>query len=220
MGVLANFSDALEEGDELAGLIADLGYSSDQLEDPARGLSFMTDGPLDMRLDPSDGMSARDWLQKAKQTEIETVLRDYGEERFAGRIARRIVERRLAGELPSTTLELAQLIESSVPGKRGKIHPATRSFQAIRIRVNDELGELETLLDRATLGLKVGGRLGIISFHSLEDRIVKRRLGDRVSLGTFNWLSKKPILPSEEEVAENSRSRSAKLRIAEKKGER
>jgi 16S rRNA (cytosine1402-N4)-methyltransferase len=205
-------------GKPILGLMADLGFSSDQIEDSNRGLSFQADGALDMRLDPTRGVSAREYLQRVNERELEQVLRDFGEERFAGRIARVIVESRRNGTLPRTSVELAQLIRSSVPpamrhGRgRHSIHPATRSFQAIRIVVNQELEELDSLLNDVILEVRSGGRVAILSFHSLEDRRVK------LAFKREGWkaLTKKPMEADEGELKTNPRSRSAKLRIAEK----
>ncbi|MDR3605988.1 MAG: 16S rRNA (cytosine(1402)-N(4))-methyltransferase RsmH [Oligoflexia bacterium] len=196
------------------GLLADLGFSSDQIEDPERGLSFQADGPLDMRLDPTRGVSAREYLQRVTERELEHVLREYGEERFAGRIARVIVESRRAGTLPKTSLELARMIRDAVPpnARHGRIHAATRSFQAIRIQVNQELEELDSLLNDVILGVKTGGRVAILSFHSLEDRRVKQAF----KVPPWRGLTKKPVEADEEEIRVNPRSRSAKLRIAQK----
>lgn len=203
------------EGLPLLGLMADLGFSSDQLEDANRGLSFLRDGPLDMRLDPTQGVSARDFLHQVTEQKLVEILQEYGEERFSKRIASEIIKTRRTKTLPHTTLEFARLIESVVPppARHGRIHAATRTFQALRIAVNGELEELDRLLSHVILNLKVGGRAAIISFHSLEDRKVKNafRSDDR-----FSSLTKKPIEPDEEEIRMNSRSRSAKLRIAER----
>src|SRR5690606_9060289 len=163
---LASLVAAHGDGRECAGVLFDLGVSSPQLDDPARGFSFQADGPLDMRMDPARGESAADWLARASVDEIRDVIRDFGEERHAGRIARAIVAER--GVAPFTrTAQLAGLIARVVRGHGGK-HPATRSFQAIRMRVNDELGELARGLDAAMQALSRGGRLAVISFHSLE----------------------------------------------------
>jgi 16S rRNA (cytosine1402-N4)-methyltransferase len=198
------------------GLMADLGFSSDQIEDQERGLSFRSEGPLDMRLDPTQGQSARDFLLRSREEEIARVLFEYGEERFSRRIASRIVEARRSGDLPSTAKGLADLIEKAVPppARHGRIHPATRSFQALRIQVNQELEELDSLLHSVILGVAPGGRVAILSFHSLEDRMVK--LAFKTKEGPFRALTKKPIEPDEAEIQRNPRSRSAKLRVAER----
>lgn len=194
------------------GLMADLGFSSDQIEDPERGLSFQSDGPLDMRLDPTRGRSCRDYLLTVTERELEKVLSELGEERFARRIAAAIVESRRQKALPQTTRELAELIFKSVPppARHGRIHAATRSFQALRILINEEMNELDSLLSRVILDVKPGGRVAILSFHSLEDRKVKQAFqGEQ-----FERLTKKPVIADEAEVQQNPRSRSAKLRIA------
>ncbi len=203
-------------GRPVLGLMADLGFSSDQIEDPARGLSFQHEGPLDMRLDPTRGISAFDFLSRVNEQELERVLSEYGEERFSRRIAGAIVRSRREGRLPRTSRALADLIVDSVPppARHGRIHAATRTFQALRIVINDELDELESLLGRVILSVKAGGRVAILSFHSLEDRRVKHAFKG----GEFEPLTKKPIEAGEEEVRANPRARSAKLRIAERIG--
>jgi len=213
------FSEAARflEARPVLGLMADLGFSSDQLEDGARGLSFSREGPLDMRLDPSRGQSAREFLATAGEKEIADTLFELGEERYSRRIAGAIVESRQRGQLPTTTLAFAELVIRSVPppARHGRIHAATRTFQALRILVNQELEELDCLLDRVILGVRPGGRVAIISFHSLEDRRVKAVFKNRD--GDFVQLSKKPQEADEEELQRNPRSRSAKLRIAERR---
>jgi 16S rRNA (cytosine1402-N4)-methyltransferase len=196
------------------GLLLDLGVSSPQLDDRARGFSFAHDGPLDMRMDTRCGESAAQWLARAKETEIADVLWRYGEERNSRRIARRIVDRR--GETPlTTTAQLAALI-AAVPGPRSrKIHPATRSFQAIRIHINGELAALEAALAAAPALLAPGGRIAVISFHSLEDRMVKRFFRDSERRDS----ALKPVarlFPGAEETEANPRARSAVLRVAER----
>jgi len=193
-------------------VLADLGFSSDQLDDPSRGLSFQADGPLDMRLDPSQGPTCRDLLVRLTERELEKILVEYGEERFARRIAEAIVLARRARALPQTTKQLADLILKAVPptARHGRIHAATRTFQALRIAVNDELGELDSLLSRVILGVREGGRIAILSFHSLEDRRVKQAF----KKDGFEPLTKKPIEADEDEVRRNVRARSAKLRVA------
>src|SRR5690554_1283726 len=158
---------------QLDGILFDLGVSSPQLDDAERGFSFMREGPLDMRMDTSTGATAADFLNSASADEIAFVLREYGEERFAWRIAQAVVQRRDEAPL-QTTRELAELIDKAVPFKDKHKHPATRSFQGIRIHINGELDEIETALTAAVNGLKPDGRLAVISFHSLEDRLVKR----------------------------------------------
>lgn len=197
------------------GILLDLGVSSPQLDDAARGFSFSKDGPLDMRMNPQAGESAAEWLAHAKEEDIANVLFRYGEERNSRRIARRIVEAR--GETPfTTTLQLAALI-AAVPGPRSRhIHPATRSFQAIRIFINRELEVLESVLAQAIDVLAPAGRLAVISFHSLEDRIVKRYLRSQAQAEAPRIRVLKKLLSTDEESARNPRSRSAVLRTAEK----
>ncbi len=206
----------LVRGRPVLGLMADLGFSSDQIEDPNRGLSFRSEGPLDMRLDTASGESCREFLARSREEEIARVLWEYGEERLSRRIASRIVEARRRGELPATAKGLAELIERVFPpaARHGRIHPATRSFQALRIHVNRELEELDSLLESVILGVAPGGRVAILSFHSLEDRKVK--LAFKTKEGPFRALTKKPIEPDEAEIRANPRSRSAKLRVAER----
>ncbi len=217
---------------KIDGILLDLGVSSPQLDDAERGFSFMRDGPLDMRMDPSRGLSAAEWLLQAEESDIAFVLKTFGEERFAKRIARAIVERNR--EQPMTrTKELADVIYAATPVKDKFKHPATRSFQAIRIWVNSELEEIEQALKGALVALAPGGRLSVISFHSLEDRIVKRFMreqsrGPQVPAGlpmTEAQLQKLggrqlkalgKMMPGEAEVAENPRARSSVLRIAER----
>jgi 16S rRNA (cytosine1402-N4)-methyltransferase len=203
------------DGRPVYGILADLGFSSDQLEDPERGISFLRDGPLDMRLDPMRGQSAYELLRTVSEKELADFIYELGEEKHSRRIAKYIVEARTRGELPKTTLALASLVERAVPppARQGRIHAATRTFQALRIRVNEELEELEKLLRDVILNLEVQGRIAIISFHSLEDRKVKQRFR---SDDAFAELSKKPIEADETELALNPRARSAKLRIAER----
>lgn len=198
------------------GLMADLGFSSDQMDDASRGLSFMAEGPLDMRMDPSRGVSCREFLAQVTEPELERILREYGEERFSRRIASAIVLRRREKSLPRTTKELSDLIVRAIPAgaRHGRIHAATRSFQALRIAVNEEMEELDCLLDRVILSVKPGGRVAILSFHSLEDRKVKHAF--RRETPPFEPLTKKPIEADEEEIRLNPRSRSAKLRIAQR----
>ena len=200
---------------KVLGLMADLGFSSDQLESAERGLSFQSDGPLDMRLDPSRGQSCYQFLSQVSEPELIEVLQEYGEERFTKRIAHAIIQSRQKKCLPRTTRELSELIVQNVPppARYGRIHAATRTFQALRIVVNEELEELDKLLEHVILSLCTGGRAAIISFHSLEDRRVKHAFKSSES---FKAMTKKPIEADEEEVARNPRSRSAKLRIAEK----
>jgi 16S rRNA (cytosine1402-N4)-methyltransferase len=212
----------------LDGVLFDLGVSSPQLDVAERGFSFGRDGPLDMRMDPDSGESAAQWLVRADEREITDVLWTYGEERMSRRIARTIVARR--GEQPITrTAQLADLIASAVPRGDSKIHPATRSFQAIRIFINRELADLELGLDAAYARLKAGGRLAVISFHSLEDRIVKRFIAGhaKAPAGNRRMPVAQPFTPTlravgdaqkadAAELAANPRARSAVLRVAEK----
>ncbi len=190
------------------GVIADLGVSSPQLDRAERGFSFRLDGPLDMRMDPTAETTAADWVNHADAATLVTIFSDYGEERYAKRIVKRILERRPL----QTTTQLAQVVAAAVPG-RGRIHPATRVFQALRIAVNQELQVLETLLQKAPDWLKPGGRLAIISFHSLEDRQVKWQFRQDPRLRV---VTPKPIQADPAEVASNPRARSAKLRVAER----
>jgi 16S rRNA (cytosine1402-N4)-methyltransferase len=238
---LAALAQELDLAGRIDGLLLDLGVSSPQFDDAARGFSFAQDGPLEMRMDPQSGESAAQWLARAKEAEIADVLWRFGEERNSRRIARRVVETRDAAPL-TTTAQLAALI-ASVPGPRShKIHPATRSFQAIRIHINGELAALEAALAAAPALLAPGGRIAVISFHSLEDRMVKRffreaggerREAFQAEAGVRRFdgeLSRLPpsafrlpalkrvarIFPSDAEVAENPRARSAVLRVAER----
>jgi 16S rRNA (cytosine1402-N4)-methyltransferase len=195
------------------GVLFDLGVSSMQLDDPRRGFTLGASAALDMRMNPAVGRSAYDVLSTASERELAEIFFAYGEERSARRIARAIVARREYGELPSTTSEFAALVSGVVqqPGRRERIHPATRVFQALRIVVNDELDALRDGLGQAIGRLRAGGRIVAISFHSLEDRIVKRTFRDDERLEV---LTRKPIRPDERELRENRRSRSAKLRAA------
>ncbi len=218
--------------DGVDGMLFDLGVSSPQLDDGSRGFSYLQDAPLDMRMDQSAPLTARDVVNGWSQEELKRVLWQYGEERYAGPIAAAIVRER--GNAPiETTGQLAELIRSAMPAKarREKQHPAKRSFQAIRIAVNDELGELERLLECALEALNPGGRLAIISFHSLEDRLVKTAYA-RWARGCtcppdfpvcvcgktprVKLVGRRPITAGEEELKENPRARSAKLRLAER----
>lgn len=211
---------------KINGILLDLGVSSPQLDEAGRGFSFLRDGPLDMRMNPSQGISASEWLQRVNERELKAILREYGEEKFAGRIARAIVEH---GVFTSTT-QLASLVERVAPKREKHKHPATRTFQAIRIYINDELNMLRRFLAGAVDVLAPGGRLAIISFHSLEDRIVKQFIREKekgaplpreipVLHTYFRPLLRsigKAIKPQSEEVLGNQRARSAILRIAEK----
>jgi 16S rRNA (cytosine1402-N4)-methyltransferase len=214
--------------DRVDGILADLGVSSPQLDRDERGFSFQRSGPLDMRMDQTAGETAAELLARIPEAELVTLLRDYGEERFAGRIARRIVEARDRGELGSTTA-LAAVVARAVPSGERRKNPATRTFQALRIVVNGELAELESLLAHAPARLAPGGRLCIVAFHSLEDRMVKRRFralgdADRVAGAhaspagdaRFRVVTKRPVVASEAEESRNPRARSAKLRVLER----
>ncbi len=205
---------ALGEVVKIDGLLADLGFCSDQLENAARGLSFQQEGPLDMRLDPTLGQTAAEMLNQLEEHELADIIYRYGEERHSRRIARRIVEARQV-QRTETTNQLAELVRKCVPRDRNsRIDPATRTFQALRIAVNDELGSLERLLSQLGNVVKPGGRVGIISFHSLEDRLVKQAFRDA---NLWDVLTKKPVTASDEEVRENPRARSAKLRVAKRR---
>jgi 16S rRNA (cytosine1402-N4)-methyltransferase len=206
-----NFADYEPQKGLFDGIIADLGVSSPQFDTPERGFSFRHQAPLDMRMDQYQGKTAADIINYESEKNLADIFYQYGEERFSRRIARQIVQKRPF----STTTELADAIASSVPGKyrHGKIHPATRTFQALRIVVNGELDSLETLLTKAPLWLKPGGIIGIISFHSLEDRLIKHGFRNNELLKV---ITKKPIIPQAEEIQENPRSRSAKLRFAQR----
>lgn len=214
---------------KIDGLLLDLGVSSPQLDEAERGFSFMRDGALDMRMNPQAGLSAQQWLMQADEKEIAQVLWLYGEERFSRQIARAIVKAR-AVEVLDSTLQLAELIAKAVPKREPGKNPATRSFQAIRIKVNQELDDLEACLSAGLTHLKSGGRLAVISFHSLEDRMVKHFMREQatpprlpkglpiqaVDVTTPLRLLGKGLRPSEAEVEVNVRARSATLRIAEK----
>jgi 16S rRNA (cytosine1402-N4)-methyltransferase len=196
---------------EIDGLLADLGFASDQMDDAARGFSFQQDGPLDMRLDPTAGESAADLIARLSEFDLANVFYEYGEERHSRRVARKIVEVRQQTSI-RTTGQLADIVRSCVPRERGRnLDPATRVFQGLRIAVNDELGSLDRLLAQLPRVVKAGGRVGIISFHSLEDRRVKRAFQDRE---IWQPLTKKPVQASDDEIRVNPRSRSAKLRVA------
>ena len=214
---------------QVNGLLLDLGVSSPQLDDASRGFSFSADGPLDMRMDSTQGISAAQWLQETDQRQISKVLKTYGEERFSWRIAGAIVASRDAQPLQSTR-QLAELIEAAVPVRERHKHPATRSFQAIRIFINHELDDVTAVLEQVPELLAVHGRMAVISFHSLEDRIVKRFIRDEYRgeqppqefpLAGMDYQPRlkpvgKAIRASDDEVAANPRARSAVLRIAER----
>lgn len=231
-GTFGDMHDLLaqEKIEAVDGVTLDLGVSSPQLDEAERGFSFQEDGPLDMRMS-KEGRTAADIVNTTSERELADIIYTYGDERFSRRIAKRIVETRKSEPL-SRTLQLAELIRSVVPRSKDGVDPATRSFQALRIAVNDELGELERGLQAAEQLLKPEGRLAIVSFHSLEDRCVKEFLRTRSELAprgsrhtphseikvqpTFRLLSRKPVLPTETEIRTNPRSRSARLRIAQR----
>lgn len=235
--VHGNFRDLPEILDEqgvdlVDGMLFDLGVSSPQLDEGGRGFSYMVDAPLDMRMDKSDNIDAWFIVNRWPEDKICRILRDYGEERHAARIARAIAKRRQEQEI-KTTLELVDIIKSAMPAAalREKQHPAKRSFQAIRIAVNDELGAVASMMETAPDRLKVGGRIAVISFHSLEDRIVKSAIQSRENgctcpreapvctcgfVQTLRSVTRKPITAGGEELELNPRSRSAKLRVAER----
>ncbi len=235
--VHGNFSDTASILDKLHilavdGMLFDLGVSSPQLDEAERGFSYMNDAPLDMRMDKSMGLTAYDVVNTYSVDRLNRIFWDYGEERYARKISAAIDAHRAQKPI-ETTLELVDIIKSALPAAalREKQHPAKRCFQAIRIAVNDELGAIATLMDTAPDKLKVGGRLCVISFHSLEDRIVKSGIAARESgctcpreapictcgfKKTLKSVCRKPILPSEDELDANPRSRSAKLRVAER----
>lgn len=232
--VQSSFADMKDELARLgiqkvSGILLDLGMSSPQIDDAERGFSFMKDGPLDMRMNPDAGISASEWVMTMPEAEIARVLKEYGEERFAKRMARAIVNARQ--EEPITrTLQLANLVKEANPAWEKHKHPATRAFQAIRIAVNNELTDLERVLDDSIDLLESGGRLAVISFHSLEDRMVKRFIrrqeqGKQLPKGlpiTDDVLDRKmkklgkAIKPGNDEVNTNARARSAVLRVAER----
>lgn len=235
--VHGNFRDLPEILDEqgvdlVDGMLFDLGVSSPQLDEGGRGFSYMVGAPLDMRMDKSDNIDAWFIMNRWPEDKICRILRDYGEERHAARIARAIAKHRQEQEI-KTTLELVDIIKSAMPAAalREKQHPAKRSFQAIRIAVNDELGAVASLMETAPDRLKVGGRIAVISFHSLEDRIVKSAIQSRENgctcpreapvctcgfVQTLRSVTRKPITAGGEELELNPRSRSAKLRVAER----
>jgi len=194
------------------GAVLDLGLSSDQLEDRTRGFSFNGDGPLDLRFDPTRGQSAKEFLAQATEKQIADAIYQYGEERFSRRIAKQIVLRRQERKSVKTVAELVDICRRCVPrSKNHDIHPATRTFQALRIMINEELTILEQALKLLPARMNPGGRIAIISFHSLEDRIVKNAFRDDERLEA---LTRKPLRPTEDEVRANPRSRSAKMRVA------
>ncbi len=198
--------------DGIDGIVLDLGLSSDQLHWRHRGFSFGTDGPLDMRFDTTEGETAADLVNHLREEDLANIFFQYGEERYSRRVARRIVEARRIEPI-TTTARLADLVRRSIPGKWGPIDPATRVFQALRIKVNEELDHLDSTLARLPDLLRPGGRAAIISFHSLEDRRVKVAFRENARL---NALTRKPVTATAAELADNPRARSAKLRVAER----
>ncbi|WP_440225524.1 16S rRNA (cytosine(1402)-N(4))-methyltransferase RsmH [Dokdonella sp. MW10] len=224
----AELADWPETAQGLDGVFFDLGVSSPQLDDATRGFSFQAEGPLDMRMDPTSGVSAADWLADAPEAAIADVLWQYGEERLSRRIARAIVARR-AEEPLRTTAQLADLVARTIGYRERNKHPATRTFQSLRIHINDEMGALEKGLQGALERLRPGGRLVVISFHSLEDRVVKRFMRGRdgqpasrrhlppVEAPESAFVALGKVFPGERELADNPRSRSAVLRVAEKR---
>lgn len=233
-GDFRDISDILDglKIEKVNGMLFDLGVSSPQLDDAERGFSYMADAPLDMRMDRSSGLTAYGVVNGWTENELKKILYEYGEERYAARIAAHIVNRRAIKPI-ETTGELTELIRAAMPGKalREKQHPAKRTFQAIRIAVNDELGSLRDMLNTAPDRLAPGGRLCVISFHSLEDRLVKSAVVSREKgctcppdfpvctcgfVQTLRSVTRKPVTPGEEELQINPRARSAKLRIAER----
>lgn len=216
-GNFRNLSDVLGAVgvDRVHGILADLGMSSPQVDVAERGFSFLREGPLDMRMDSQQKRTAEHLVNQLPSSELEQIIRTYGEDRFAARIARAIAAERKRAPIRTTT-QLAEIIRRSVPGARGRIHPATRTFQALRISVNDELGALEALLEEAPSLLLAGGRLAIITYHSLEDRMVKQAFVAAEEAGSLQRLTKKVIKPSDDEISRNPRARSAKMRVAEK----
>jgi len=195
--------------------LLDLGFSSLEIDDPTRGFSFRFDGPLDMRYDRRQKLTAAEIVNLSDKRDLETILRTYGEEKFAGRIAAAVVEARKRGPITGTQ-QLVDVIGSCVPAtyRNGRLHFATRTFQALRIAVNDELGSVKVVLPELVDLLESGGRLGVISFHSLEDRIVKQTFRELAKAGKIDIVTKRPIIASEDEARHNPRARSAKLRVA------
>lgn len=197
------------------GVLLDLGSSSMQFDQADRGFSFAKEGPLDMRMDRSQGITAKDLIHRLSEQKLEELFSKYGEERWSRRIARAILKEENDTGI-STTRQLANIIERAVPRGKSKIHPATRVFQALRIAVNKELESLEVFLNKIHNYMTVGARIVVISFHSLEDRIVKNKFSERAKQNIFQILTKKPITPSDAEIERNIRCRSAKLRAAER----
>jgi 16S rRNA (cytosine1402-N4)-methyltransferase len=205
------FTEGIREAD---GILFDLGISMLQLKEPGRGFSFISDERLDMRMDKTQSLSAWDVVNKYPERELERIIREFGEDRLSRKIAVSIVRQR-SGKIIDTCSELSKLVER-VYGKRGRIRPATKTFQALRIEVNKELDQLKAGLDASVRLLKRGGRLCVISYHSLEDRIVKNFISNNSKKGLLKVITKKPVTPGHEEIKMNPSSRSAKLRAAEK----
>jgi 16S rRNA (cytosine1402-N4)-methyltransferase len=201
--------------DKVNGVLLDLGSSSMQFDQADRGFSFSKEGPLDMRMDRSQGITAKDLIHRLSEQKLEELFSKYGEERWSRRIARAILKEENDTGITSTR-QLANIIERAVPRGKSKIHPATRVFQALRIAVNKELESLEVFLNKIHNYMTVGARIVVISFHSLEDRIVKNKFSERAKQNIFQILTKKPITPGEAEIERNIRCRSAKLRAAER----
>jgi 16S rRNA (cytosine1402-N4)-methyltransferase len=196
------------------GILLDIGVSALHLRAEGRGFSFLKDEPLDMRMDQTQKLTAEDVVNRYSEKELTRIIRQYGEERFSKRIARAIINARCKKPIKSCK-ELALIIEKVI-GRRGRIHPATRTFQAIRIEVNKELAELSKAIDAGADILKTGGRMCVLSYHSLEDRIVKNGFKKLAEKGLFNIITKKPLVPSKQEKTSNPSSRSAKLRVVER----
>jgi 16S rRNA (cytosine1402-N4)-methyltransferase len=216
----AELEDVLAEAavDHVDGILVDLGISTNQLFDEQYGLSFSQDMPLDMRLDPRIDQTAADYVNNLRETDLANVLYELAQERYSRRIARKIADARRVSPITSTE-RLAEIVRSAIPTRGGapeRIDPATRTFMALRMKVNHELENLEALLEQAPRFLRSGGRLAIVSFHSMEDRLVKQAFRSAEQTGQLRILTKKPITPSDTEIAANPRSRSAKLRVAEK----
>ncbi len=204
------------EVEQADGILVDLGLSSLQMDSAERGFSFREEGPLDMRMDTEASVTAAELLGCMSEAKLAEIFRVWGEERFAKRIAREVVRRRRLSPI-ETTRDFASLVEHIVPRGGQRIHPATRVFQALRIAVNRELERLGVFLAKAPNRLAPGGRLVVLSYHSLEDRLVKRCFQEREKAGGFRRLTKKPLIPTPEEVSRNPRSRSAKLRVLERR---
>ena len=195
-------------------MVLDLGLSSDQLADRSRGFSFQHDGPLDLRFDPERGVPASQWMARHSEKEIADAIYQFGEERFSRRIAREVIRRAREGKAVKTVAEMVDVCRRCVPrGKNHDIHPATRTFQALRIAVNDELGILQRTLAHCADWIRPGGVLVVISFHSLEDRLVKHAMRDDQR---WEVVTRKPLRPTDAEIETNPRSRSAKLRVAKR----